>query len=134
MRGSLPISSSLGFHQDWIGQLLELRPAELHLHQVGRNQLPFLEAFGSSVLPALRANHQDGGGVLELLDQGPDLVRKASAFRDRRKVGPVEAAVQVRPAGPEGMRSDVRRRWTTTDEASDESFPASDPPADNRFD
>lgn len=35
----------------------------------------------------------------------------------------------VRSAGPEGMRSSVRREWTRVDEASDESFPASDPPA-----
>jgi hypothetical protein len=35
----------------------------------------------------------------------------------------------VRSAGPEGMRSETRREWTKTDEASDESFPASDPPA-----
>jgi len=32
------------------------------------------------------------------------------------------------------MRSRLRRKWTTADEASDESFPASDPPAANRFD
>lgn len=38
--------------------------------------------------------------------------------------GPVE----VRTAGPEGMRSDPPQ-WDRTDQASDESFPASDPPA-----
>ncbi len=35
---------------------------------------------------------------------------------------------QVRNAGPEAMR-DKPRRWEKEDEASDESFPASDPPA-----
>jgi hypothetical protein len=35
---------------------------------------------------------------------------------------------QVRDAGPEAMRSDVPD-WDKVDEASDESFPASDPPA-----
>ena len=35
---------------------------------------------------------------------------------------------QVRSAGTEGMRSDPRH-WDKTDQASDESFPASDPPA-----
>jgi hypothetical protein len=58
----------------------------------------------------------------------------APAFRDRQKPGPAEADHQVRPAGPDGMRKKPRREWTPQDEASDESFPASDPPAANRFD
>ncbi len=35
---------------------------------------------------------------------------------------------KVRSAGVEGMRSDPKR-WDTVDQASDESFPASDPPS-----
>ena len=35
---------------------------------------------------------------------------------------------KVRHAGPEGMKSDPVQ-WDKADEASDESFPASDPPA-----
>jgi hypothetical protein len=35
---------------------------------------------------------------------------------------------QVRSAGVEGMRSDPKR-WDAVDQASDESFPASDPPS-----
>ena len=34
----------------------------------------------------------------------------------------------VRDAGPEAMADRPRREWTPTDQASDESFPASDPP------
>ena len=45
-----------------------------------------------------------------------------------------DSPVQVRPAGPEGMRSPPRNKWTKQDEAVDESFPASDPPAANKFD
>ena len=39
-----------------------------------------------------------------------------------------ENFAKVRHAGPEGMRSDPPN-WDPTDEASDESFPASDPPS-----
>lgn len=35
----------------------------------------------------------------------------------------------VRDAGPEAMRDPARREWTKTDQELDESFPASDPPA-----
>ena len=35
----------------------------------------------------------------------------------------------VRSAGPGGMRDKPHRPWTPVDQASDESFPASDPPA-----
>lgn len=36
---------------------------------------------------------------------------------------------QTRSAGPDGMRDDMKRPWENVDQASDESFPASDPPA-----
>lgn len=36
--------------------------------------------------------------------------------------------VRVRDAGPEAMR-DQPKRWSKTDEELDQSFPASDPPA-----
>ena len=39
-----------------------------------------------------------------------------------------ENFAKVRHAGPEGMRSDPPK-WDKQDEAVDESFPASDPPA-----
>jgi hypothetical protein len=58
----------------------------------------------------------------------------APAFDDKQKPGPDEAVHQVRPAGPEGMRDKPKREWSKEDEAADESFPASDPPAANRFD
>ncbi|ANK11963.1 hypothetical protein A9D12_02345 [Erythrobacter neustonensis] len=35
----------------------------------------------------------------------------------------------VRDAGPEAMRDAPQNRWSRVDQASDESFPASDPPA-----
>jgi hypothetical protein len=50
--------------------------------------------------------------------------------RDRhrhRRAHPVAGG--VRPAGPSAMRDRPVREWSKIDEASDESFPASDPPA-----
>lgn len=35
----------------------------------------------------------------------------------------------VRDAGPDAMKDKPIRKWDKVDEASDESFPASDPPA-----
>jgi hypothetical protein len=34
----------------------------------------------------------------------------------------------VRDAGPAAMRDSSQQNWSATDQASDESFPASDPP------
>ena len=37
--------------------------------------------------------------------------------------------VDIRDAGPQAMRDETSHNWTKTDEELDESFPASDPPA-----
>ena len=50
---------------------------------------------------------------------------EAAALRDGRKPGPKDAPVQVRNAGPDSM-ADKPENWDETDEAVDESFPASD--------
>jgi hypothetical protein len=42
---------------------------------------------------------------------------------------PGENTTKVRDAGPEAMADRPAREWSREDEASDESFPASDPPA-----
>lgn len=52
----------------------------------------------------------------------------APALKGPGAHGPVGASGNVRPAGPEAMR-DPPSEWSKVDEASDESFPASDPPA-----
>lgn len=43
--------------------------------------------------------------------------------------GQLASFPHVRNAGPEEMTDKPRREWTAADETSDESFPASDPPA-----
>jgi coenzyme F420-dependent glucose-6-phosphate dehydrogenase len=55
MRESVLVSSDLGRHAAWLAEYAELGFAELQLHQVGRNQQAFLEAFGAEVIPRLRA-------------------------------------------------------------------------------
>jgi hypothetical protein len=39
-----------------------------------------------------------------------------------------ENFAKVRDAGPHAMADKPQREWTAADQASDESFPASDPP------
>jgi hypothetical protein len=51
----------------------------------------------------------------------------AAAFADNETEP--ESVDQTRGAGPAAMRDGNRREWDRVDEASDESFPASDPPS-----
>jgi hypothetical protein len=51
-----------------------------------------------------------------------------AAIADKAKSDKPADTTPVRPAGPSAMR-DPPRRWDKTDEESDQSFPASDPPA-----
>lgn len=52
----------------------------------------------------------------------------ATAYKGGQKPGPRQADVQIRPAGPDAQRHKPKK-WDKVDEAADESFPASDPPA-----
>src|SRR5919199_1425914 len=47
MRESVLVSSDLGWHAARIAEMIELGFEEVHLHQVGRNQKAFIEAFGA---------------------------------------------------------------------------------------
>ena len=47
------IAADAGRHLDWLGGDLELGFTHIYLHNVGRNQQEFIEAFGARVLPAL---------------------------------------------------------------------------------
>ena len=54
MRQSVLISADLGQHAAWLAEYVALGFEEFQLHQVGRNQLAFIDAFGARVLPKLR--------------------------------------------------------------------------------
>jgi coenzyme F420-dependent glucose-6-phosphate dehydrogenase len=54
MRQFVWISADLDWHAARIAELAELGFDEIQLHQVGRNQQAFIDAFGERVLPALR--------------------------------------------------------------------------------
>ena len=53
--------------------------------------------------------------------------RSPPAFATGQEPG--ENFAKVREAGPEAMADKPKREWSKEDQASDESFPASDPPA-----
>jgi hypothetical protein len=52
----------------------------------------------------------------------------AAGMKDGKKPGPKDSPVQIRPAGGDA-HADKPEGWDEQDEAVDESFPASDPPA-----
>lgn len=66
-----------------------------------------------------------GAYVLTRRKSSGDAPHRA-AFADGQ---PAHGPRPVRDAGPEAMRDPPRGDWNKVDEASDQSFPASDPPA-----
>ncbi len=58
----------------------------------------------------------------------PDDRNDAAGHKRPKKDPGSGVPTPVRPAGRESMR-DPPKRWDDVDEAGDESFPASDPPA-----
>ena len=59
MRESVLVSSDLGRHASWLAEYVELGFEELQLHQVGRNQRAFIEAFGRKIIPQISAPPRD---------------------------------------------------------------------------
>jgi coenzyme F420-dependent glucose-6-phosphate dehydrogenase len=60
IRQSVLVSADLGRHRAWLAEYAEMGFAEMYLHQVGRRQLDFIEAFGEHVLPAFRQKASTG--------------------------------------------------------------------------
>ena len=72
-----------------------------------------------------------GAAVFAFKRAGEEGEQKAPAHsRGKTAPGPVGKSGAARSAGPEAMR-DPPAQWDREDQASDESFPASDPPAIN---
>jgi len=65
VRKSVLVSADLQQHQAWLAEYAAMGFAEIHLHQVPRNQKEFIETFGEHVLPALRRDFGAQSGVPE---------------------------------------------------------------------
>jgi hypothetical protein len=81
---------------------------------------------------SMRDGQEDPGAVpTEALDFGLALANELRLIEEAAQAGrpvPAPDGSRVRPAGPEAM-ADPPPAWDKIDEASDESFPSSDPPA-----
>jgi probable non-F420 flavinoid oxidoreductase len=57
VRSAVLVSADLGRHTAWLGEYAELGFDRIYLHEVGQagHQRPFIDAFGSKVIPALAA-------------------------------------------------------------------------------
>jgi hypothetical protein len=89
-----------------------------------RNRTALITGIGAAAVAAigyLVAKRLTGGG-------GDDREHRSPALSGSGAHGAVGTSGNVRPAGPSAMR-DPPESWSKVDEASDESFPASDPPA-----
>ena len=53
MRRVVLVSSDLKQHTGWLHEFVDLGFDELYLHHVGKEQQPFIDAFGAHVLPEL---------------------------------------------------------------------------------
>lgn len=53
VRDAVLVSADLGRHAQWLQDYVEMGWDELYLHFVGKDQTPFIDAFGEHVLPQL---------------------------------------------------------------------------------
>ena len=53
IREAVLVSADLGRHTAWLAELAELGFEQIHLHHVGQDLTPFIDAFGERVLPEL---------------------------------------------------------------------------------
>jgi probable non-F420 flavinoid oxidoreductase len=67
VRSAVLVSADLGRHAAWLAEYAELGFDEIYLHEVGQDpyQQPFIDAFGSKVIPALTTGNSLGGSSQE---------------------------------------------------------------------
>jgi probable non-F420 flavinoid oxidoreductase len=63
VRSAVLVSADLGRHAAWLAEYAELGFERIYLHEVGQapHQQPFIDAFGSKVIPALTGRAADPG-------------------------------------------------------------------------
>lgn len=90
-------------------------------------KLVLLGAIGGALWPALRqlCRSQVPGS------ERPSEIQTSAAVHHSDPASELDAGMYgaTRDAGPESMRDESGKRWDIVDQTSDESFPASDPPA-----
>ena len=99
IRKSVLVSGDLQQHQAWLAGYAELGFAEIHLHQVARDQRGFIEAFGAHVLPELRRAF---GRPAEQPERGGH--GTASDHRERTRT-----AMEKTPITADRLRHDIDR-------------------------
>jgi alkanesulfonate monooxygenase SsuD/methylene tetrahydromethanopterin reductase-like flavin-dependent oxidoreductase (luciferase family) len=55
VREAVLVSADAGRHAAWLAELADVGFDQVHLHHVGQDLRPFIEAFGERVLPELAA-------------------------------------------------------------------------------
>jgi len=122
---------AMGFDIDRFAELAGVSREALHEYEVTGPDHPFDVEIAHRVgaaLDRLEASMRRGD-VAERQPSG----ESAAAFAAGITTAAAGDPNPVRPAGADAMR-DSPEDWDEADQAADESFPASDPPANNRFD
>jgi probable non-F420 flavinoid oxidoreductase len=87
------VSSDLGQHAAWLAEYVELGFDEIYLHHVGKEQEPFLDAFGERVLPQLGVTRPEPAVALD----GPGGPRRP---HQEPEPGPPSVLPEGRPTPP----------------------------------
>lgn len=110
---------------------IEKRPGAAGVEGQGREVSAMKWSRTHSIIAASAAAVVGAGAALfarRKWGSGEGEVRAAATARGKTAPGPVGQSGAARSAGPEAMR-DPPSEWEKVDQAGDESFPASDPPA-----